>query len=245
VIVPLGGFLGAGKTSSILAAAQVLRRQGVRCAAILNDQGSELVDTRLARRHEIPSDEVAGGCFCCRFSDLVDAAERLRRYRPRVIFAEPVGSCTDLSATTLQPLRRSYSGRFRLAPFSVLVDPARARELLSEGADADLAFLFRNQIAEADLVCFTKSDLEGAHPEIPGLPVRRISARTGQGVGNTGWRHPAGLQETPAASARPLRRLRHKSFENRNCPLSKRSNSPIIARLSSAKGIPPRRCKSP
>ena len=46
-IVVVGGFLGAGKTTLILAAARELERLGQRCAVILNDQGSALVDTEL------------------------------------------------------------------------------------------------------------------------------------------------------------------------------------------------------
>jgi hypothetical protein len=182
VIVPLGGFLGAGKTTLILAAARVLKGRGILSAAVLNDQGTELVDTRFIQENGLHADQVTGGCFCCRFSDLVDAVERLQVYRPDVIFAEAVGSCTDISATTLQPLKRDYAERFRLAPFSVLVDPSRAGELMMSNADPDLAFLFQNQIAEADLVCFTKSDKFLEYPELPGAQVRVLSAKTGQGV---------------------------------------------------------------
>lgn len=216
VLVPLGGFLGAGKTTLILAAARVLADQGIRAAAILNDQGSDLVDTRLARQHALPADQVTGGCFCCRFSDLVEAAGRLERYQPAVIFAEAVGSCTDLNATTLEPLRRGYADRFRLAPLTVLVDPARAAGLLAPGADDDLAFLFRSQIAEADLVCFTKSDLAAPPPSpcgagnpargrlsgaLPTVPVRTLSAQTGQGVAE--WLDEILAGELPARRAFP------------------------------------------
>ena len=128
-IVPLGGFLGAGKTTLILAASRLLHSRGMRAAAILNDQGSELVDTKYVAADGIAADQVTGGCFCCRFSDLIDAADRLRAHAPDVIFAEAVGSCTDISATTLQPLKLYYGHQFRLAPYSVLVDPQRAREL--------------------------------------------------------------------------------------------------------------------
>ena len=181
-IVPLGGFLGAGKTTLILAAARVVQKQGMISAAVLNDQGTELVDTRLIQENSIPADQVTGGCFCCRFSDLIEAVERLEEHRPHVIFAEAVGSCTDISATTLQPLKRDYRDRFRLAPFSVLVDPVRACELMSADTDPDLAFLFRSQLDEADLVCFTKSDRFPESPHLPGLPARSLSAKTGQGV---------------------------------------------------------------
>lgn len=181
-IVVVGGFLGAGKTTLLLAAARVLMRRGLRPAIILNDQGDALVDTALARLNELPSGEVTGGCFCCRFSELMNAVDRLRAYSPNVILAEPVGSCTDISATVLHPLRE-YGQIYRIAPLSVLVDPARASELLREGADRDLRFLFENQLREADLVCLTKSDLMLECPAIAqDPPVRQVSAKTGQGI---------------------------------------------------------------
>ncbi len=171
-LIVVGGFLGAGKTTLILAAARVLAERGLRSAIILNDQGESLVDTELARSAGLDAGEVTGGCFCCRFSELVHAAEELRRHSPDVIFAEPVGSCTDLSATILQPIRHTFDDVFQLAPLTVLVDPGRARD------NPDIDFLFRKQLEEADLVCFTKSDLHPEHPEA----MRQVSARSGQGV---------------------------------------------------------------
>jgi hypothetical protein len=105
----------------------------------------------------------------------------LRAHAPDVIFAEPVGSCTDLSATVLRPLLE-YSETYQLSPLTVLVDPLRARSMLAEDADPDMRFLFNKQLQEADLVCFTKSDLHPNYPEI-GVPhARQLSAKSGQGV---------------------------------------------------------------
>lgn len=180
-IVIVGGFLGAGKTSLILAAARILERRGLRCAAILNDQGKELVDRRFAESRGLLAREVAGGCFCCRLSDLLAAIEDLRAWSPDVIFAEPVGSCTDISATVFGPLREEFD-RYRLAPFTVLVDPAQAAALLAPDADPDLSFLFRKQLQEADVICQTKSDLFPQAVDIPASSTRRMSAATGEGV---------------------------------------------------------------
>jgi len=197
-IVPLGGFLGAGKTSLILAAARVLRAKGLRAAAILNDQGADLVDTRLAQANGIAADQVRGGCFCCRFSELIDAAGRLRADSPDVIFAESVGSCTDISATVLQPLKLEFAGQFRLAPYTVLMDPARAREYLESGEDSDLGFLFRKQIEEADLACFSKTDIYSEFPRLDGVAVRYLSSHTGEGVAE--WLDEILAGRFPAAS---------------------------------------------
>lgn len=177
-LVIVGGFLGAGKTTLILAAAKILADRGMRSAIILNDQGESLVDTELARLNGFEAGEVTGGCFCCRFSELIRIAEQLREHSPDVIFAEPVGSCTDLSATILQPIQEAYREEFQLAPLTLLVDPRRAEQL----QDPDIAFLFQKQLEEADLVCFTKSDLYSDTPSLEGIRARQISARTGQGV---------------------------------------------------------------
>jgi hypothetical protein len=185
-IVIVGGFLASGKTTLILAAARELERLGRRCAIILNDQGAEQVDTRLAGLHGLRFGEVTGGCFCCRLSDLVNVAERLREHAPEVIFAEPVGSCADIVATVLRPFLQ-YSDRYRIAPFTVLIDPGRAESLAQSDSSVYLNYLFAKQIEEADILCFTKADLHPSPPQIPLLteaprPVRQVSSVTGQGV---------------------------------------------------------------
>ena len=178
----IGGFLAAGKTTLVLAAARLLERRGLKVAAIFNDQGEQLVDTKFAGQTGIRSEQVTGGCFCCRFSDLTDAVELLQEYSPDVIFAEAVGSCTDLSATTLQPLKLTFGRGIHIAPYTVLVDPQTARDLSSPDADAELAFLFRKQIEEADLICFNKTDLYSKFPDLGTTPIRYLSAATGSGV---------------------------------------------------------------
>jgi hypothetical protein len=180
-LVLVGGFLGSGKTTLILAAARVLKRRGLRSAVIWNDQGKDLVDSRYAALSGVHSEEVTGGCFCCRLSDLISAIGDLRAHSPDVIFAEPVGSCTDLSATVLRPLLE-YCDSYQLSPLTVLVDPLRARTMLEDHADLDMRFLFDKQLQEADLVCFTKSDLYPDYPEVGAAHVRQLSAKSGQGV---------------------------------------------------------------
>src|SRR3989304_5595626 len=129
-LIFVGGFLGAGKTTLLARAARRLVVQGKRVGLITNDQAANLVDTRILQQGGFGVAEVAGGCFCCRFNDFVAASDRLlNELRPDVLFAAPVGSCTDISATVLQPLKELYAGWLRLAPFTVLTDPARLMEV--------------------------------------------------------------------------------------------------------------------
>src|SRR5437660_1771922 len=110
------------------------------------------------------TDQVAGGCFCCRFPDLVDALDRLRAHAPEVIFAEAVGSCTDVAATTVRPLLRDYAAQYRIAPLTVLVH--------ERPEEPELRFLFDLQLAEADLVVDRSVDVEHWLEQLLGGGVR-------------------------------------------------------------------------
>lgn len=195
--VMIGGFLGAGKTTAVAAVAQHFSAQGLRVGLITNDQGSELVDTTMLRAKGFATEEITGGCFCCRFNTLTDAAQKLTdSTRPDVFIAEPVGSCTDLVATVTYPLRRIYGDSFTIAPLSVLVDPIRAERLfgLAEGGKFSdkVTYIYRKQLEEADLIVITKTDLlDDARlqrlrariaEEFPAAEIFAVSVRKGEGL---------------------------------------------------------------
>ena len=162
--IMIGGFLGAGKTTAVGKLAKRLTDQGLRVGLITNDQGRNLVDTALLRSQGFATEEIPGGCFCCRFNSLVEAATKLTaQSRPDVFVAEPVGSCTDLVATITYPLRRLYGDNFSVAPVSVLVDPIRALRVfgLEPGGNFSekVLYIYHKQVEEADLIIISKSDL--------------------------------------------------------------------------------------
>ncbi|MBI5692908.1 MAG: cobalamin biosynthesis protein P47K [Verrucomicrobia bacterium] len=190
----IGGFLGAGKTTAVGRLARHLAAQGLRVGLITNDQGRNLVDTAMLRSQGFATEEIPGGCFCCRFNSLVDAAQKLTsETRPEVFVAEPVGSCTDLAATVTYPLRRLYGDQFTVAPVSVLLDPVRALRVLGVEPGGNFSpkvlYIYRKQIEEADLVVISKSDLVDERRqaalrqvlarEFPGKEVLAVSAREG------------------------------------------------------------------
>ncbi len=195
--IMIGGFLGAGKSTSILKFAQALDAEGLNVGLITNDQGARLVDTTVAQASGFPVEEIAGGCFCCRFNSLRDAADKLTaETKPDVFLAEPVGSCTDLVATVSYPLRRMYGEQYQVAPLSVLVDPARALRVLGleEGAKftEKVIYVYRKQLEEADFIVINKSDsveadrlenLQAAiKQEFPDKRAFVVSARDGNGL---------------------------------------------------------------
>ena len=164
--IMIGGFLGAGKTTAVARLARYLTDQGRRVGLICNDQSSGLVDTTLLRSKGFSVEEITGGCFCCRFNSLLEAADNLTRSSaPDLFLAEPVGSCTDLIATVSYPLRRIYGDRFTVAPLSVLIDPTRAARILGlalgRSFSEKVTYVYRKQLEEADFIVVNKCD---AHP---------------------------------------------------------------------------------
>jgi hypothetical protein len=181
-LVVVAGFLGAGKTTLILKAAELLIASGKRAGVILNDQDGGLVDTQHAIARGNLVREVADGCFCCRFSEFIGAAAELATYKPDVIFAEPVGSCTDLSATVIRPVQELYGDCLCIAPLTVLFDPTAIRDCLGADANAHVRYLATEQLKEADVVCSTREDLYRNQAAFR-FPIDfELSGVTGQGV---------------------------------------------------------------
>lgn len=194
--IMIGGFLGAGKTTTVARLAHHFQQQGKSVVIVTNDQATDLVDTNLLRSQGFDVGEVAGSCFCCNFNELTDTVERLgAERRPDVVLAEPVGSCTDLVATVIRPLRQIYSQPLEIAPYGVIVKPSHGAKILRRsgrgGFSPQAEYIFRKQIEEADFVILNRID-ELPGPEVeelaglldeqfPGRPIVRMSAKTGQG----------------------------------------------------------------
>jgi G3E family GTPase len=194
--IMLGGFLGAGKTTTIARLARHYQQQGLNVAIVTNDQAADLVDTFSLRSQGFNVGEVAGSCFCCNFNELTATVERLgKARRPDVVLAEPVGSCTDLVATVARPLVQYYDQPFDVAPYGVILKPSHGGRILRNeakaGFSAKAAYIFRKQLEEADFLIVNRIDelpteevdelVRLVEEQYPGRPVLRMSAKTGVG----------------------------------------------------------------
>jgi G3E family GTPase len=202
-LILVGGFLGAGKTTLLAQAAMRLSQRGHRVGLVANDQAADLVDSEVFRLSGACVEEVANGCFCCRFPDMVAALNRLAsRDEADILLGEPVGSCTDLAATVVRPLKMLHADEFRLAPLSVLVDGNQVRVLARLRAARhdnppprfpdNVLYIYEKQLEEADLIVLNKADRLAA-PELaelkasladrfPDKPILAMSAGNGEGV---------------------------------------------------------------
>src|SRR5436190_8877370 len=194
--IMLGGFLGAGKTTTIARLARHYQKQGKRIGIVTNDQATDLVDTNSLRSQGFDVGEVPGSCFCCNFNALTATVESLSAHqRPDIVIAEPVGSCTDLVATVVRPLQMQYGGSFDVAPYGVLLKPGHGSRILrgetKGGFSPQAAYIFKKQLEEADFVVINRIDAIAAKEaddlarligeQFPGMPVLRMSAKIGAG----------------------------------------------------------------
>ena len=194
--IMVGGFLGAGKTTTLGRLARHYMNLGKRVGIVTNDQATDLVDTNTLRSQGFEVGEVAGACFCCNFNELMSTIETLgSNERPDVILAEPVGSCTDLVATVIQPIKRLFEAQFQIAPYSVILKPSHGRRILRNekrsGFSPKAAYILQKQLEEADAILINRVDeltadqvaeLESLVQEhFPGILLLRVSAKTGEG----------------------------------------------------------------
>lgn len=193
--IMVGGFLGAGKTTTLSRLARQYISSGRKVGLVTNDQAQNLVDTNNLRSQGFNVEEVPGACFCCKFDELVQKVGDLNASeRPEIVLAEPVGSCTDLVATVVQPFKDLYRTEFRVAPYTVLFKPSHGLRILrneSSGFSPKAAYIFRKQLEEADAIVVnrldeltpqSRSELEQLLKEqYPGTPVLFLSAQTGEG----------------------------------------------------------------
>jgi Ni2+-binding GTPase involved in maturation of urease and hydrogenase len=158
----VGGFLGSGKTTAIEKAAKSLSSDRKKVGVITNDQGVRQVDTLFVKAQGINTEEVAGGCFCCNFEELEAGIDSLKlRANPDIIFAESVGSCTDLAATVINPLLKFKPNQFDIV-LSVFADVRLLIIFLQRNKDIfrdNVNYIYEKQLEEADIIIVNKIDL--------------------------------------------------------------------------------------
>jgi CobW/HypB/UreG, nucleotide-binding domain len=175
----LSGFLGSGKTTAIAQACGLLSKSGIPTAIISNDQGDKLVDGAFFDYLGIPARQVTNGCFCCNYNELDRCILSLTgNNHPAILFAESVGSCTDLVATVLKPLLEQYPG-WR-PTVSVFADANLVPDILEDHTDFDPAvrYIYLKQLEEAQVIVVTKTDQVADEAAIRHLVSKYYPAQT-------------------------------------------------------------------
>lgn len=157
----VGGFLGSGKTTAIHQACSVFLNKEKNVAVITNDQGTDLVDTHYMKSAGIKTAEVLDGCFCCNYKQFIESIQQFQAtVQPEIIFAESVGSCTDLIATIAKPLNH-FHPEITIV-ISVFADAQLIHAFIEGNASFrsdQVRYIYKKQLAEADILVINKVDL--------------------------------------------------------------------------------------
>ena len=161
-VMIFSGFLGSGKTTTMVNTAQYLKEKGINVSIITNDLGSNLVDTNYVSNEDLPVAEIPDGCFCHDVPDLTSKIDKLySEGEPDIIFAEPVGSCVDIVKNVYYDIDENYDG-LEVAPFTSVIDPVRYQAIyMGIGENLfmpQITYMYEKQLEEADTLLLNKID---------------------------------------------------------------------------------------
>lgn len=153
-ILVVGGFLGSGKTSTIIRLGKEFSAAGQKVAVIVNEIGEVGIDGDVISKYGLDMTELTSGCICCSLKvNMKTTLTILKKdYNPDIILIEPTGiafphiikneiGLMDLKDTTIQPL-------------VTLIDGSRFKQLMKEAKN----FAMR-QIIDAEILGINKIDL--------------------------------------------------------------------------------------
>ena len=205
------GFLGAGKTSLMMALTKHHSAHHAPAAMISNDlgEGVTLADHRLALLSGVEhAAEITGECICYCHDVLTARLDAFFDAGCELVVSDIPGFGVGALEHVYHGLNLAQPGRYDLAPFTVVIEPERAAAL-RDGTGGDLAEIMQAQLMEADLIVLNKLDLlspdEAAAltaylaARFPEAQVLAASALTGAGLealsralteGTASLRHP-------------------------------------------------------
>jgi Ni2+-binding GTPase involved in maturation of urease and hydrogenase len=204
------GFLGSGKTTTMIALTRYHTAHHGKAAMISNDlgEGVTLADDRLARLSGVNASQITDECICFCHDVLTARLNECYGDGCELVVSDIPGFGVGALEHVYHGLSAEYPGQFELAPFTVLIEPRNAA-LLRENRGGDMAHILRAQLKEADLIVLNKCDLLNAAEleadrvwlagHYPQANVIAISAATGEGLedpsralmqGSASMRHP-------------------------------------------------------
>jgi G3E family GTPase len=154
-IIIVSGFLGSGKTTSIIRMGKRFKQNGQSVAVLVNDIGDVGVDGQVISNNGLESKEIPRGCICCTLKYALEANIALvqAQYDPDVLLIEPTGVAFPLRIKE-QIEKMDFGQEVSMGPIVSLIDGSKFGELMEHSGDAII-----KQIKNADIVVLNKKDL--------------------------------------------------------------------------------------
>ena len=181
----IGGFLGSGKTTLIMAMAERYIEKGLKVTILENEAGEIGVDGAVLRNKGLDAVELTNGCICCTLTGTLQSTMRSieRDIDPDILIIEPTGlalphKVTEMIRGTVDDEEVSIIGVCDAVRFPLLVE--KKEEFI------------RMQLSKSDILWINKIDSVGTD-EIekvgswlssicPKVPIYQLSGKTGEGL---------------------------------------------------------------
>ncbi|MDD3245289.1 MAG: GTP-binding protein [Methanosarcina sp.] len=154
-VIVVGGFLGSGKTTTIINMGKYLAEKGKKVAIIVNEIGEIGIDGDVIKRFGFDTKEITGGCICCSLKVGLRTTITLLaiEYKPDILLIEPTGIAFPHIIRNEVELM-NLGEEVKIAPLVTLIDGSRFKYLMKEVKD----FAMR-QIIDAEILGINKVDL--------------------------------------------------------------------------------------
>lgn len=154
-VIVVGGFLGSGKTTTIINIGKYLAEKEKKVAIIVNEIGEIGIDGDVIKRFGFDTKEITSGCICCSLKVGLRTTITLltKEYNPDILMIEPTGIAFPNVIKNEVELM-NLGEQVRIAPLVTLIDGSRFKYLMKEVKE----FAMR-QIIDAEILGINKVDL--------------------------------------------------------------------------------------
>ncbi|UGV41268.1 GTP-binding protein [Methanococcoides orientis] len=151
----VGGFLGSGKTTTIINTGKYLVDKGHKVAIIVNEIGEIGIDGDIINKFGFDTKEITNGCICCSLKMGLRSTviTLFNSYNPDVLIIEPTGIAFPNVIKREVELMDLGEGA-EIAPLVTLIDGSRFKHLLKE-----MKHFSTRQIEDAEILAINKIDL--------------------------------------------------------------------------------------
>lgn len=163
-IILLSGFLGSGKTTSVVRIGKYLKSKGYSVAVLVNDVADVGVDGQVISENGLESKEMPRGCICCTLKYALEANISLvqAQYEPDILLIEPTGVAFPHRIKE-QIEKMDFGSEVSMGPIISILDGGKFDIIMEHSRESIV-----RQTKDADIILLNKMDL--IEPErLPGI----------------------------------------------------------------------------